>query len=124
MCLPPKTFLSKFIHSFYKLDSFTIVYFCSKRTKMVYLTKRAARFTPFFNRKCNKKNSYFNILVNDGWMLWLKNVNYCLNTNIYSFLGTSGGKSCNLYLYGVNFSTPVLIRHLWQLKTIVFFIGV
>jgi hypothetical protein len=39
-----------------------------------------------------------------------KNVNNCLNTNIYSYLGTSGGQSL----------TPVLIRHLWQLKTFVF----
>jgi hypothetical protein len=55
----------------------------------------------------------------------LKDVNNCLNTNIYSFLETSGGKSSNLYLNGVHFcSTPVLIRHLWQLKTIVFHIGI
>ncbi len=28
----------------------------------------------------------------------LKNVNKCLNTNIYSYLETSGGQSSNLYL--------------------------
>ncbi len=28
----------------------------------------------------------------------LQNVNNCLNTNIYSYLETSGGKSSNLYL--------------------------
>jgi hypothetical protein len=50
----------------------------------------------------------------------LKNVNNCLNTNIYSYLETSGGQSSNLYLRLVHFSTPVLIRHLWQLKTAVF----
>jgi hypothetical protein len=49
-----------------------------------------------------------------------KNVNNCLNTNIYSYLETSGGQSYNLYLNIVLFSTPVLIRHLWQLKTAVF----
>jgi hypothetical protein len=27
----------------------------------------------------------------------LKNVSSCLNTNIYSYLDTSGGKSYNLY---------------------------
>ena len=43
-----------------------------------------------------------------------KNVNNCLNTNIYSYLEASGGKSSNLYLNVVHFSTPVLIRHLWQ----------
>jgi hypothetical protein len=33
----------------------------------------------------------------------LKNVNNCLNTNIYSYLETSGGQSCNIYLNVVNF---------------------
>jgi hypothetical protein len=28
----------------------------------------------------------------------LQNVNNCLNTNIYSYLETSGGQSSNLYL--------------------------
>jgi len=32
-----------------------------------------------------------------------KNVNYCLNTNTYSYLETSGGKSSNLYLNDVHF---------------------
>jgi hypothetical protein len=38
----------------------------------------------------------------------------CLNTKIYSYLEASGGQSSNLYFYVVHFSTPVLIRHLWQ----------
>jgi len=50
----------------------------------------------------------------------LKIVNNCLNTNIYYYLETSGGQSSNLYLYVVHFLTPVLIKHLWQLKTAVF----
>ncbi len=33
-----------------------------------------------------------------------------MNTNIYSYLETSGGQSSN----------PMLIRHLWRLKTVVF----
>ncbi len=33
----------------------------------------------------------------------LKNVNNCLNTNIYPYLKTSGGKNSNLYLNGVHF---------------------
>jgi hypothetical protein len=33
----------------------------------------------------------------------LKNVNNCLNTNIYSYLETSGGQSSNLYLNFVHF---------------------
>ena len=53
----------------------------------------------------------------------LKNVNNCLNTNIYSYLEMSGCQSSNLYylyLNVIHFSTPVIIRHLWQLKTVVF----
>ncbi len=50
----------------------------------------------------------------------LKNVNRYLNTNIYSYLETFGGQSSNLYLNVVHFLTPVLITHLWQLKTVVF----
>ncbi len=33
----------------------------------------------------------------------LRSVNKCLNTNIYSYLETSGGQSYNLYLNVVNF---------------------
>ncbi len=50
----------------------------------------------------------------------LKDLNNCLNMNIYSYLEASGDESSNLYLNFVNFLTPVLIRHLWQLKTVVF----
>jgi len=50
----------------------------------------------------------------------LKSVNNCWNTNTYSYLETSGGQSSNLYLNVFIFSTPVLIRHLWQLKAVVF----
>jgi hypothetical protein len=41
----------------------------------------------------------------------LKNESKCLNTNIYCYLETSGGQSCNLPL-NVHFSTPMLIKHL------------
>jgi hypothetical protein len=50
----------------------------------------------------------------------LKNVNICSNTNIYSYLETSGGQSSNPNLKVFHFSTPVLIKHLWQLKMVVF----
>jgi hypothetical protein len=50
----------------------------------------------------------------------LRNVNNYLNTNIYSYLETSGGLSSNLYLKVVHFFNVSVIRHLWQLKTIVF----
>jgi hypothetical protein len=45
-----------------------------------------------------------------------KNVNNCLNINIV----TSGGQSSNLYFNVVHFSTPLLIKHLWQLKAVFF----
>jgi hypothetical protein len=48
----------------------------------------------------------------------MKNVNNCWNTNIYSYLETSGGQSSNLHLNVVHFFNN--IRHLWQLKTVVF----
>ncbi len=54
----------------------------------------------------------------------LKTVNTSLNTNIYSYLETSGGQSYNLYLNVLHFLTPVLIRHLWQLKLLFSCIGV
>jgi hypothetical protein len=44
-----------------------------------------------------------------------KNVNNCLNTNIYSYLETSVVQSSNVSMSFI-FSTPVLIRHLWQPK--------
>ncbi len=50
----------------------------------------------------------------------LRNAKNCLNTNIYSYLETSG---CQFLIYIkmlFTLSTPVLFRHLWQLKTIVF----
>ncbi len=51
----------------------------------------------------------------------LKDVNNCLNTNISSYLESSGGHCSNLDLNVVFInSTPVLIRHLWQVETIVF----
>jgi hypothetical protein len=33
----------------------------------------------------------------------LKNISNCLNTNIYSYLETSGGQSSNLYLNAIHF---------------------
>ncbi len=50
----------------------------------------------------------------------LKNVNNNLNMNIYSYLETSGGQSSYTHLNVVYFSTPVIIKHLWQLTTVVF----
>ncbi len=50
----------------------------------------------------------------------LKNVNNYLNPNISSYLDTSGGQSSDLFLNVAHFLTPVLVRHLWQVKTDVF----
>ncbi len=50
----------------------------------------------------------------------LKNIKNSLNTNISFYFETSGGQNCNLFECYSFFSTPVLIRHLWQLKTVVF----
>jgi hypothetical protein len=47
-------------------------------------------------------------------------VNCCWNTKINFYLETSGGQNYNLYLNADHFLTSVLIRHLWQLKTVVF----
>jgi hypothetical protein len=50
----------------------------------------------------------------------LKNVNSCLNTNISSYLETSVVKVLIYISMSFIFSTPVLIRHLRKLKTVVF----
>jgi hypothetical protein len=47
-----------------------------------------------------QNNALSTLLMEQGS---LKNVNNCLNTNIYSYLETSGGKSYNLYLNVVQF---------------------
>ncbi len=49
-----------------------------------------------------------------------KNVNNCLNTNIYSYLETSAGQISDPYLNVVHFFNTRVNRYLWQLKTAVF----
>jgi hypothetical protein len=46
----------------------------------------------------------------------LEIVNSCWETRITSYLEASGGQNSN----AVHFSTPLLIRHLWQLKIVGF----
>ncbi len=68
------------------------------------------------------------IAIHSNWTLLsctmeqhaLKNLNNYLNTKSYSYLETSGGQSSFLYLNVVPFLTPVLVRHLWQVKTVAF----
>ncbi len=59
-------------------------------------------------------------IISNGTAAPFKNVNNDLNTNISFYLETSGGQNSNPYLNAVHFLTPVLIRHLWQLKTVIF----
>jgi hypothetical protein len=49
--------------------------------------------------------AYYGIKLNTALMeqFYLKNVNNGLNNNIYSYLETSGGKSCNMYLNVIHF---------------------
>jgi hypothetical protein len=61
----------------------------------------------------NQKHSSLSRNIVNGTACF-ENANNCLKTNIYSYLETSGGQSSN------HFSTPVLIRHLWQLKAVCF----
>jgi hypothetical protein len=57
------------------------------------------------NSRLDHRDQYFTI--DNGVCLMeqnaLKNVDNCLNTNIYSYLETSGGQSSNLYLNVVYF---------------------
>jgi hypothetical protein len=60
----------------------------------------------FSNRRCNGTGHF-------------KNDNNYWNTNSYSYLETSGAQSSNVYLNVVHFFNAS-VRHLWQLKTVVF----
>ncbi len=77
----------------------------------------------FVNLICFINVSYFHRFQIDKIMPFsmehhaLQNVCNCWNTNISYYLETSGGQNCNLNV--AQFSTPVLIRHLWQLMTVV-----
>ncbi len=53
-----------------------------------------------------RKYSQYSITIRAGALMEqhiFKNVNNCLNTNIYSYLETSGGQSYNPYLNVVHF---------------------
>jgi hypothetical protein len=56
--------------------------------------------------ECNKTSLFEK--VNNGTQRF-KNVNNCLNDNIYSYLETYGDQSSNLYLNVVNFINTSLI---------------
>ena len=82
------------------------------------MSQMLTRFGMLSKDNWEKTKKTLTLVVNA--MAHFKEVCHCLNANIYSYLETSGGQSSNLYLNVVHFSTPVLIRHLWQLKTVVF----
>ncbi len=50
-----------------------------------------------------KLTSFLKMLLFSMEQHTLKNINNCLNTNIYSYLETSGGQSSNPYLNVVHF---------------------
>jgi hypothetical protein len=52
--------------------------------------------------KQTSRNLFWRLSISMG-TAYFKNVNNYLNTNIYSYLETSGGKSYNLYLNAVHF---------------------
>jgi hypothetical protein len=49
------------------------------------------------------KRVFLNNEINQGKSTVLKMLNNCLNSNIYSYLDTSGGQSSNLYKNVVHF---------------------
>jgi hypothetical protein len=55
------------------------------------------------NKNCQEKNER-NLMEQNT----LKNINNCSNTNIYSYLETSGGQSCNLYVNVVYFFNTIV----------------
>ncbi len=59
----------------------------------------------------NLQGLHFTLLANfdntGNGTVGLKNVNNCLNTNIYSYLDTFGGKSYSIYLNVQFFNTSV-----------------
>ncbi len=50
-----------------------------------------------------KEHLNYKLLHSEDGTAHLRNVSNCLNTNIYSYLETSGGKSYYLYLNAVRF---------------------
>ncbi len=50
----------------------------------------------------------------------LKNVNICWKTEISFYIETSSGQTSNPYFNVDHFFNTSVIRHLWQLKTVVF----
>ncbi len=63
--------------------------------------------TIMYSLKLNIIYIFLEILTKEHFMSMkqhaLKSVNICWNINIYSYLETSGGQSCNLYLNLVQF---------------------
>jgi hypothetical protein len=58
---------------------------------------------------CRHSGFVRDVSVRHSFQTWsmeqhtLRNVNNCLNTNIYSYSETSGDQSCNLYINFVHF---------------------
>ena len=82
------------------------------QTSQIKLSNLLKNETLFISKQCFKFKKIVSLIVYVGVQFVslvriqtftmeqhaLKNVNNCLNTNIYSYLETSGGQSSNLYL--------------------------
>ncbi len=71
----------------------------------------------YHNAECHSADMLMITLLNGT--THFKKCKNGFNTIIYSYLETPGCQSSNLYLNVVHFLTPVVIRHLWQLKRLV-----
>ncbi len=96
-----------------KLRSVNIVMFA-----MAWVTpKAAAKFELSFNKQAYEFKDCFRAI--DDQLSKMQTV-----VEIPTFPFTSVGQNSNLYLNVVYFSAPGLIIHLWQLRKVVFCIGV
>ncbi len=70
----------------------------------IFIKSWSVRPWQAFQAYSKKQSSLLQKIVN-GTAQWahLKNVNICLNTNIYFYLETTGGQSSNLYLKVIHF---------------------
>ncbi len=109
--------MSKLNHSLCKLNCFTIVHYYSDTNKW-YRLQKVSKFTPNFftllapeRVKKERLTLKFVMRLSDRQLKWtypmeqhaLKNENNCMNTNIYSYLETSGGQNSNPYSDDVHF---------------------
>ncbi len=73
--------------------------------RQICRTEKSNKFVKWSNHQqsINLMNTYIENRIQVMELHAFKNVNNCLNTNIYSYLETSGGQSYNPYLNAVYF---------------------